>query len=167
MSVHRNLDQHLPALWRFALVLTRNSDRAKDLVQNTCLRALEKAHLFEAGTQLDRWLMKIMVNIWRNEQRANKIRMGTGVEDAENVLQFDGFEKMETNIFASEVLIRVGQLPVAQRETVLLVYLEGWSYAEAAEALAVPIGTIMSRLAAARAQLSALNPHANAVRKST
>ena len=57
---------------------------------------------------------------------------------------------MEVNIQTAEVLSAIGQLPEAQRETVLLVYAEGYTYAEAATALGVPIGTIMSRLAAAR-----------------
>ena len=60
------------------------------------------------------------------------------------------------NILASEVLNAIGQLPEAQRETVLLVYGEGYTYAEAASALGIPIGTVMSRLAAARLALARL-----------
>jgi RNA polymerase sigma-70 factor (ECF subfamily) len=63
---------------------------------------------------------------------------------------------METNITASTVLRAIDGLPEAQRETILLVYAEGYSYAEAAVALGVPIGTIMSRLAAGRATLAKL-----------
>jgi RNA polymerase sigma-70 factor (ECF subfamily) len=63
---------------------------------------------------------------------------------------------METNITASTVLRAVDGLPDAQRETILLVYAEGYSYAKAAAALGVPIGTIMSRLAAGRAALAKL-----------
>ena len=60
------------------------------------------------------------------------------------------------NITASAVLRAIGRLPEAQRETILLVYSEGYSYAEAASAMGVPIGTIMSRLAAGRAALAKL-----------
>ena len=60
------------------------------------------------------------------------------------------------NITASAVLRAIDRLPEAQRETILLVYGEGYSYAEAAASLGVPIGTIMSRLAAGRAALSNL-----------
>jgi RNA polymerase sigma-70 factor, ECF subfamily len=155
--VRNELDQHLPALWRFALVLTRNRDAAQDLVQSTCLRALEKGGLFDQQTRLDRWLMTMMMNIRRNELRAVKVRTGTGLEDAETVLSFDGGAQIETNVFASEVLTAIGSLPGAQRETVLLVYLEGWSYAEAAATLGVPIGTVMSRLAAARSRLAGMD----------
>jgi RNA polymerase sigma-70 factor, ECF subfamily len=156
--IRDELDQHLPALWRFALVLTRNRDAAQDLVQSTCLRALEKGGLFDQETRLDRWLMTMMMNIRRNEVRSVKVRTGAGLEDAETVLNFDGGAQIETNVFASEVLTAIGNLPEAQRETVLLVYLQGWSYAEAAETLGVPVGTIMSRLAAARGKLAEMNP---------
>jgi len=60
------------------------------------------------------------------------------------------------NIFASQVLKEVGSLPEAQREAVLLVYVEGLTYREAAELITVPIGTVMSRLAAARLTLGKL-----------
>ena len=63
---------------------------------------------------------------------------------------------MEVNIRTAEVLSAVQRLPEAQRETALLVYAEGYTYAEAAAALGVPIGTIMSRLAAARTALAKL-----------
>ena len=159
------LENHLSALWRFALVLTRDRERAQDLVQATCVRALEKAAMYHSDTRLDRWLMTMMMNVWRNELRAARVRAGSGTVDAENVLSFDGSSHVETNIFASQVLTAVAALPEAQRETVLLVYLEGWTYAEAAHALEVPIGTVMSRLAAARAKLAGMNPQSDAVRK--
>ncbi len=68
----------------------------------------------------------------------------------------DGEREIEMNITASAVLRAIGRLPEAQRETILLVYGEGYSYAEAAAGLGVPIGTIMSRLAAGRAALAKL-----------
>ena len=68
-----------------------------------------------------------------------------------------GLREIETNIFAAQVFREVLELPEAQRETVLLVYVEGLTYREAADVLNVPMGTIMSRLAAARLKLSELN----------
>ncbi len=76
--------------------------------------------------------------------------MGGGFVDASEALVFDGSHEIETNILAAQVLKEVGGLPEAQRETVLLVYVEGLSYREAAEVLSAPVGTVMSRLAAAR-----------------
>ena len=78
---------------------------------------------------------------------APEIREGGGVVDAVDALTIDGAHEMEVNIQTKEVLTAIGRLPEAQRETALLVYAEGFTYAETATALAVPVGTIMSRLA--------------------
>ena len=88
--------------------------------------------------------------------RARRIREGGGFVDAEETLAIDGAREIEANIFAAEVFRAIAQLPEAQREAALLVYCEGYSYAEAASALGIPIGTVMSRLAAARSALADL-----------
>jgi RNA polymerase sigma-70 factor (ECF subfamily) len=146
----------LPRLWRYGLVLSSNRDTAEELVQATCVRALERTHQYQAGTRLDRWLISILHSIWLNEVRSRKVRQGQGLVDADVVLVFDGLQATETNILAGQVLREVQDLPEVQRETVYLVYVEGMTYREAADVLAVPIGTIMSRLAAARAKLADL-----------
>jgi RNA polymerase sigma-70 factor, ECF subfamily len=155
-EVRAGLEPCLGRLWRYALVLSRAGDAADDLVQATCVRAIERADQFVPGTRLDRWLFAILRSIWLNEIRSRRVREGGGFVAAEDVLSFDGAREIETNILAGEVLKAIGRLPEAQRETVLLVYGEGFSYAEAASALDVPIGTVMSRLAAARAALAGL-----------
>ncbi len=155
-EVRSGLEPCLARLWRYALVLSRANDAADDLVQATCLRAIERADQFVPGTRLDRWLFAILRSIWLNEIRSRKIREGGGFVDAEEALSVDGARQIEANIFVTEVLQAISRLPEAQRETVLLVYGEGYSYAEAAGALGIPIGTIMSRLASARAALANL-----------
>lgn len=132
------------------MVLTSNKDAANDLAQATCLRALEKAGSFQPGTHLDRWLFTIAHRMWLNDLRANAVRRGGGLQAVEDIDLPDTNPDAETNFFAQEVLHIVNALPEAQRSTVLLVYVEGFKYAEAAEILDVPIGTVMSRLAAAR-----------------
>jgi RNA polymerase sigma-70 factor (ECF subfamily) len=155
-AVRAGLASMLARLWRYGLVLSGSRATAEDLVQATCLRALERAHQFEVGSRLDRWLMAILHSIWLNELRAARYRRGAGLVDAEAALVFDGLKAVETNILAAQVLAEVQALPEAQRETVFLVYVEGLTYREAAELLAVPVGTVMSRLAAARERLAAL-----------
>jgi RNA polymerase sigma-70 factor, ECF subfamily len=150
----------LARLWRYGLVLSGNRDTAEELVQATCVRALERSHQFAAGTRLDRWLISILHSIWLNEVRSRKVRQGQGLVDADAVLVFDGLRATETNILAGQVLREVQGLPEAQRETLYLVYVEGMTYREAAEILAVPVGTVMSRLAAARGRLADLNAEA-------
>jgi RNA polymerase sigma-70 factor (ECF subfamily) len=137
-------------------VLSKARDAADDLAQATCLRAIERADQFAPGTRVHRGLFAIPRSIWLNEIRSQRIRERGGVVDAEDTLISDGAREMETNITASTVLRAVDGLPDAQRETILLVYAEGYSYAKAAAALGVPIGTIMSGLAAGRAALAKL-----------
>jgi RNA polymerase sigma-70 factor, ECF subfamily len=132
-EVRAGLESSLACLWRYALVLSRTRDAADDLVQATCLRAIERADQFVPGTRVDRWLFAILRSIWLNEIRSRRIR------------ERGGF-----------VLKAIEGLPEAQREAILLVYGEGYSYAEAAAMLGVPIGTIMSRLAGGRAALAKL-----------
>ena len=156
LEVRAGPQSSLARLWRYALVLSKARDAADDLVQATCLRAIERADQFMPGTRIDRWLFAILRSIWLNEIRSQRIREGGGVVDAEDALISDGVREMETNITASTVIRAISRLPGAQRETILLVYAEGYSYAEAATALGVPIGTIMSRLAAGRAALAKL-----------
>jgi RNA polymerase sigma-70 factor (ECF subfamily) len=162
--VRAGLAAELKRLWRYGLVLSGNRSAAEDLVQATCVRALERAHQFMPGTHLDRWLFSILHSIWLNDLRAARHRQGQGLVDAETALIFDGIKEIETNILAGQVLKRVQSLPEAQRETVFLVYGEGLTYREAAEILSVPIGTIMSRLAGARARLAELGPQASEVK---
>jgi RNA polymerase sigma-70 factor (ECF subfamily) len=151
--VRLGLEPCLARLWRYGVVLSSSGDTADDLVQATCLRAMERADQFPPGTRVDRWLFAILRSIWLNQIRARQIRLGGGFVEAEHVVTFDGGHDIEVNVLTSQVLTAVGRLPEAQRETALLVYAEGYTYAEAAVALGVPIGTVMSRLATARAAL--------------
>lgn len=153
-EVREGLGVHFPRLWRYCLVLSGRKDLADDLAQAACVRALEKASLYKAGTRLDSWLFRIAQRLWLNEMRAGAIRRGQGLLPIEDVELTDNLADPETNIFAREVLSEVLSLPEAQRTTVLLVYVEGFSYREAAEMLDIPIGTVMSRLAASRARLA-------------
>jgi RNA polymerase sigma-70 factor (ECF subfamily) len=156
VEVRTGLGRQLTRLWRYALLLSKAPDVAEDLVQATCLRAVERADQYTPGTRLDRWLFVILRSIWLNEVRARRIRRPEGFVDSETVVAIDGAHELDTNILAAQVLTAIGKLPEAQREAVLLVYGEGYSYAEAANLLGIPIGTVMSRLAAARSALARL-----------
>ncbi|MGA3801416.1 RNA polymerase sigma factor [Pseudomonas fluorescens] len=145
-------------LWRYGLLLSRQRHVADDLVQATCVRALERAGQYVAGTRMDHWLLSILHSIWLNEVRARRVRQGQGCVDADQALSFDGESVAQTHVLAAQVIRRVDALPETQRETVFLAYVEGLSYREVAEVLQVPIGTVMSRLAAARAKLAEYPP---------
>jgi len=158
-TVRDGLDRLLPRLWRFCLVLTGNHSTADDLVQAACLRALEREDQFEVGTRLDHWVFRIAQTVWLNQLRADKIRRGRGLVPVEDAGLVD--LHAESNLYLAEVLSDIMTLPEAQRMTVLLVYVEGYSYKEAAEHLDIPVGTVMSRLAGARGRLSAMRDKAN------
>lgn len=143
-----------PRLWRYCLVLTGNRDGANDLAQAVCVRALEKHEQFTIGTFFDRWLFRIAQRMWINEIRKQKVRQGEGLIPAEEADLIDARSTPEMNLFTRQVLLKVMALPEAQRATVSLVYIDGFSYKEAADVLDVPIGTVMSRLSAARGKLS-------------
>lgn len=127
-------------------------------MQATCVRALERAGQFVPGTRMDRWLLSILHSIWLNEVRSRRVRQGQGQVDADHALAFDGEHAAQTHVLAAQVIRRVDALPEAQCETVFLAYVEGLSYREVAEVLDVPIGTVMSRLANARAKLAEYPP---------
>jgi RNA polymerase sigma-70 factor (ECF subfamily) len=152
-AVREGLPNCFPKLWRFCMALTGKRDIADDLAQTTCLRAIEKAALFQPGTHLDRWLFVMARRIWLNELRRSSIRQAGSFDDADQSLLDDKKPDAETNILAREVFAKVNTLPEAQRTAALLVFVEGYKYSETAEVLDIPIGTVMSRVAAARKTL--------------
>jgi len=99
-------------------------------------------------------VFRLAQRIWLNELRAAAVRRGGGMTILEENQIPETNPGPETNLLIREVLLQVGALPEAQRATVMLVYAEGYSYRQAAEILDIPVGTVMSRLAAARAKLS-------------
>ena len=96
LEVRAGLQSSLARLWRYALVLSKARDAADDLVQATCLRAIERADQFVPGTRADRWLFAILRSIWLNEIRSQRIREGGGSVDAEDALVRDGVHEIET-----------------------------------------------------------------------
>lgn len=139
-----------PKLWRYCLFLTRSSHAADDLAQAACLRALEKAELYKADTNFNGWVFRITQRLWLNEIRAQSIRTGQGCSPIEEYDLADNNLDPEMNILGKDVLLAIDALPEAQKLTVILVYVDGFSYKEAAEVLEIPVGTVMSRLAVAR-----------------
>lgn len=154
-TVKTGIGELYPRLWRYCLVLSGNRTNADDLAQAACLRALEKANLFEIGTHLDRWLFRLTQRLWIDEQRKQVVRTGAGLVAVEDANLVDSSLDPERAILLAEIVTSVMKLPEAQRTAVVLVYIEGYSYRDAATILDVPVGTIMSRLAAARSKLAA------------
>ncbi len=153
-AVRDGLEAIFPRIWRYCVALTGSRQKADDLAQASCLRALEKSNLYKAGTHLDRWMFTLTQRLWINELRKDAIRTGGGLSSVEDANLLDTRPDPETNSIGREVFAGVMELPEAQRATVVLVYAEGYSYRDAAEILDIPVGTVMSRLAAARRKLA-------------
>lgn len=156
-DIRREIIALLPRLRRFGRTLTRNQDEADDLVQATCERALARASQWQPGTQLDRWLFRVMRNLWIDDLRKRKLRVVDGDWDNALLTIPDGSSaNPEQHQELAEVARAMQKLPDEQRELLGLVTVEGLSYSEAAELLAIPVGTVMSRLARGRKALSEL-----------
>ncbi len=144
-------------LRRYALVLTGNPARGDDLVQDTLARAWDKRSYWRPGSDLRAWLFTIMHNIFVNQLAAARRDAANVSLDAEDengmALQVSGDDDPTKRIELREVMQQVRRLPAEQREVLMLVAVEGMRYEEVATTLAIPVGTVMSRLSRARDKL--------------
>ncbi|MTH76878.1 sigma-70 family RNA polymerase sigma factor [Paracoccus aestuariivivens] len=145
------LDQ-LPALRRYALALSRDEGEADDLVQEALLRGHENRQGFRAGGNLRAWLFGILRNAFLD--RLRKRRAESRREAAVAAFAPDSIDApQDAAIRLAQLRQEFMQLPDEQREALSLVAIEGMSYADAAQLAEVPLGTLMSRVARARARL--------------
>ncbi len=156
--LRRRLVAALPRLKRFARALTGDDAEADDLVQATVLRALEKAAQFEERDERSfaAWLFTLVRRVWIDEWRRRRAR-GAGRSDPVEAADAAGAVQppdAEWRLAAREVVAALEALDADQRAVLVLVAVEGLRYREAAEVLEVPVGTVMSRLARARAKLA-------------
>jgi len=152
MSDADSIVELIPRLRRYARALAGDRSAADDLVQDTLERAWSKLHLYRRGTDLRAWLFTVMHNVYVNQLRSAKV---VAVLDEEMPELAHPARETDTLVLRDlEAAIR--RLPPEQREVLLLVALEDMSYDGAAQALGIPIGTVMSRLARAREKLRAM-----------
>ncbi|MCC6002382.1 MAG: sigma-70 family RNA polymerase sigma factor [Pararhodobacter sp.] len=149
MSLKTEVTSHTKSLRRYALVLTRDPAAADDLVQETLLKAIDKADTWQPGTNLRPWLFRIMHNTHVSDLRRAKTRTDAAPDLPEPVVQ----DHQHTQLELKQVLQALDQLPEAQRKPIILIALREMSYAEAARTLDVPLGTFMSRLGRGREAL--------------
>ena len=154
--------QFLEPLFATAMRLTRNRADAEDLVQDTYVKAFRHAGQFKRGTNLRAWLYTILHNTWRNRRRdASRETVDVDSEQVEQLAAGGiGGEHIETperilmrSTLDADLQAALDSLPEAFREAVWLRDVEEFSYAEIAEMLNVPIGTVMSRISRGRRML--------------
>lgn len=155
-------------LYNFAHWLTQNRDEAEDLVQETYVKALKGFSSFQLGTNFRAWIYRILRNTFLTSRKGLKVTMTVPLdfdeeeeEGPEAAIERDTPETLLLARSSHESLQRaIDELPVHFREVLLLCEVEEMSYQEISETLAVPIGTVMSRLSRARQTLrSQLRPH--------
>jgi RNA polymerase sigma-70 factor, ECF subfamily len=151
---------HIDSLYGTALRLTRRAADAEDLVQDTYLKAFRSAHQFEQGTNLKAWLFTILHNTFRNIRRHDgrspidvdseaveqAVGAGPGAQSPEQILSRATLD--------ADLQGALDALPDAFRQAVWLRDVEELSYAEMAQVLDVPVGTVMSRISRGRRALS-------------
>ena len=142
-----SVEAMIPALRRYARALTRDADVADDLVQDTLVRALRSEKLFHGG-DIRSWLYTILTNLNRNRRRSLARRPSISPLNDDDEPGANGTEAEGRDIERA-----LAGLVQEQRSALLLVMLEGLTYREVAEIQGVPIGTVMSRLARARAHI--------------
>jgi RNA polymerase sigma-70 factor, ECF subfamily len=147
MNFTQMVEAEIPALRRHAQTVTRDVDIADDIVQDTLVRALRSEHLFQGGN-IRSWLRTILINLNRNRLRSLARRPPLSPIKENDAWDFAGPEAGGRDIERA-----LGALTEDQRGALLLVVLEGLSYREVAKLQGVPKGTVMSRLARARAQI--------------
>jgi RNA polymerase sigma-70 factor (ECF subfamily) len=149
---------HLDSLYGTALRLTRNEADAQDLVQDTYVKAFRARRQFTAGTNLKAWLFTILHNTYRNRRRdvgrdpveidSDRVDLAASADPADSPE-----EHLLREVLAPDLQAALDALPEAFREAVWLRDVEEFPYAEIAEMLGIPVGTVMSRISRGRRML--------------
>lgn len=146
----------LPRLRRFAYSLTGGWADADDLVQATCMRAIERLDQWEVGSRLDSWMYRIAQNLHFNSVRKDRTRRAhlraVGSTDMDVAAQ----NKPVDRLVLADLDTAIERLPADQRSVLLLIAVEGRSYDEVSDILGISSGTVASRLSRARATLAVM-----------
>jgi len=150
-------------LYRYAVVLSRDRVEAQDLVQETCVRAIEAVDSLRPGTNVKSWLFTILRNIWFNQLRRRRAAPKVVELDVEEAPAQNGVAESENphSIYVNKVERQhvreaIQQLPLEFREVLILREYEDLSYEDIASVVGCPRGTVMSRLGRARSKLRSL-----------
>lgn len=143
----------------FAYNLTKNSEEAKDLFQETAYRAMTNREKFRPGTNFKAWLFTIMKNIFINNYR-KKVKANTIIDSTDNMYYINSGKNViansgEANILMKELKGMISGLDDGIKIPFMMHY-EGYKYQEIAEELTLPLGTVKSRIFFARKALKQL-----------
>jgi RNA polymerase sigma-70 factor (ECF subfamily) len=157
---------HMAALYNFALRMTNDSDDAKDLVQETYMRAYRYLDKFEPGTNAEAWLFRIMKNTYINRfRKESKEPAKINYDDVKDIYASikdsavdtnDLQEKIFGNLLEDEVATALQELPEEFRRIVILYDIEGYTYEKIGDFIEIPTGTVRSRLHRGRRKLRSI-----------
>jgi len=156
ICVHHNLKQRIAdnhkRLYRTAYSWGHDPELASDVTQETMDKALKRVSQLRDPKKLDSWLFGILINCWRDHFRQQRDTID--IDEVELQHQDTPEKLKQTQDMVDSVRRSIARLPEGQRQVITLVNLEGFSYAEVAEILEIPVGTVMSRLSRARNTLA-------------
>lgn len=152
-GVLTRIEACIPALRRYAAALLRNREDADDLVHDCLVRALDKLHTRRDEADVRAWLFAIMHNLFISQLRRAKTRPSGEPLDEAHEAAVSLRPDQESGLHWRDLVRALDRLPVEQRTVILLVSVEDLSYAETAQVLGIPVGTVMSRLARGRERL--------------
>lgn len=159
LEFNARFDQLSVLLQSFAYNLTKNTEDAKDLFQETAFRAMTNREKFRPGTNLKAWLFTIMKNIFINNYR-KKVKANTIMDSTDNLYFLNSGKQSiangaESNIVMKELVKMISGLDDSTRIPFLMHY-QGYKYQEIADHLDLPLGTVKSRIFFARKELKEL-----------
>ncbi|MCG8595375.1 MAG: RNA polymerase sigma factor [Kiloniellales bacterium] len=152
MRQGRRIEPYLERLFGYAFSLTRSREDSADLVQDCALRALSARRTPRDEAAYRAWLFRILRNAWLDRVRRPRLEQ-QGLPSEDLIADADLWIGDERRINTLTVRLGLAKLTMAQREIIALVDIVGLSYAETAEVLGLPRGTVMSRLSRARRAL--------------
>ncbi|MEP6594147.1 MAG: sigma-70 family RNA polymerase sigma factor [Acidobacteriota bacterium] len=144
---------HAERLFRLAMWLERDRQEAEDLVQETMIQALKSFHRFTRGTNCRAWLASILQHVRSNRRRASHRRAEVQDVDDRIAETVPFVPAVPQQLVDEDLLAALRALPEPHQAVILLCDVEEMTYKEIADALSIPIGTVMSRLHRGRALL--------------
>jgi RNA polymerase sigma-70 factor, ECF subfamily len=146
------LEACVPALRRYALALLRDRQDADDLVHDTLVQGLSHLHTSHAGPDLRPWLFTIMHNLFISQKRRARVR-GEGTSLTAAAQDIGTAATQEDRLHWRDLMSALDRIPADQRAVIILVSVEGLTYAAVGDVLGIPLGTVMSRLFRGREKL--------------
>lgn len=147
------IEDHIPALRRHALALTRDRAAAEDLVQDTMVRALEKLHRYEDGTNMRAWLSTLMRNLFLSQRRRDGLAMRHAQQVAMQERRQEAPPRQDAHIYIGQMWSALDRMKRHERDLLASIALEGMELEQLSQAHGIPMGTVKSRTARARVKL--------------